>query len=164
MKLFGPFLLIGLILAGCSTLETNFVPNARLDRVKHIYVLQSLNDNHGLDMLIVKQLQARGIQAESGPMTLMPRDVKVYFAYEDHWDWDFKDYLISFRITARDATADRLLATARYFRPTAFMKTPDYMVRTVLDGILDPAERSTTPTPAASESSSRKKGGEQDQD
>jgi hypothetical protein len=157
-------ILAGLILSGCSTLSTRFAPNSNLARFKHIYVQQSLNDNHGLDALIVKELQARGIQAESGPLTLMPRDVKIYLIYEDHWDWDIKDYLISLGMSVRDATTDRLLANARYFRPTAFMKTPDFMVRTVLDGLLDPAARSTEPAPPASKPSRKDKGREQDQD
>jgi uncharacterized protein YceK len=67
MKLFGLLLLSGLILAGCSTLATHFEPNGNLNRFKHIYVQQNLNDNHGLDALIVRELQARGLQAESGP-------------------------------------------------------------------------------------------------
>jgi hypothetical protein len=157
MKLFGSLLLIGLVLSGCSTLDTQFVHDAKLSGFKHIYVQQSLNDNHGLDILIVKDLQSRGIQAESGPMTLIPRDVKVYLSYEDHWDWDFKDYLISLRMTARDATTDRMLASALYFRPTAFIKTPDYMVRTVLNGLLDPAARSTISLPEPSKASGRNK-------
>jgi hypothetical protein len=145
MRFFAILILAGLLFTGCSTLSTHFAPNADLGRLKHIYVQQSLNDNHGLDVLIVKELQARGIQAESGPLTLMPRDVKVYLTYQDQWDWDFKDYLIALGVSARDATTDSLLATANYFRPTAFMKTPAFMVRTVLDGLLKPSAKSAAP-------------------
>jgi hypothetical protein len=124
-----------------------------------------LNDNHGLDALIVRELQARGLQAESGPLTLMPRDVKVYLTYEDQWDWDLKNYLISFGMTARDATTDRLLASTRYFRPTAFMKTPDFMVQTVLNGLLDPTAKASPRAPTAKTTSSKQKDREQeDQD
>jgi hypothetical protein len=157
MKLFGFLLLIGLSLAGCSTLDTHVEPNANLGRFKHIYVQQSLNDNHGLDALIVKDLHARGFQAESGPLTLMPRDVKVYLIYEDHWDWDFTDYLISLGLSLRDATTDRLLASARYFRPTAFMKTPDFMVHTVVDGLLHPSPKSNPPAASAPETPDTKR-------
>jgi len=149
MKLFSPLILSGLLLAGCSTLTTRIPPGTDLGRFKHIYVQQSLNDNHGLDALVVRELQARGLQAESGPLTLMPRDAKAYLVYEDHWDWDFKDYLISITLSMRDATTDRLLAGASFFRPTAFMKTPEYMVKTVLDGLLNPAAKSSPTAPAA---------------
>jgi hypothetical protein len=163
MKLFGLLLLTGLIFSGCSTLATHFEPSANLSRFKHIYVQQSLNDNHGLDALIVRELQARGLQAESGPLTLIPRDVKVYITYEDQWDWDLKDYLISLGMTAHDATTDRLMASARYFRPTAFMKTPGFMVRTVLNGLLDPSAKSDPPAPARV-TPGKGKGREEDQD
>ena len=149
MKLPGLLLLAGLLLAGCSTVETHFEPDASLGRFKRIYVQQNLNDNHGLDVLIVRELQDRGLQAESGPLTLMPRDVKVYLTYDDHWDWDFKNYLISLGMTVRDATTDRPLASATYFRPTAFLKTPRFMVRTVLDKLLNPPTRSHPPSKPA---------------
>jgi len=159
MKSIALLILAGLLFAGCSTLSTQFAPKANLSRFKHLYVQQSLNDNHGLDVLIVKELQARGIQAESGPLTLMPRDVKVYLTYEDHWDWDFKSYLISLGISARDSTSDSLLATATYFRPTAFMKTPAFMVQTVLDGLLNPAAKSSAAAPAGKPEGDREAGG-----
>ena len=164
MKLLGPLVLTGLILAGCSTLDTRVAPDAGVSRLKHIYVQQSLNDNHGLDALIVKELQARGLQAESGPLTLMPRDVKVYLIYDDHWDWDFKDYLISLGVTLRDATTDRFLASARYFRPTAFMKTPDFMVHTVVDGLFNPPPQSSRPAAPAPDARNTRKTRDQNED
>jgi hypothetical protein len=148
-----------LMLAGCSTLATHFEPNANLGRFTHIYVQQNLNDNHGLDILIVKELQARGIRAESGPLTLMPRDVKAYLIYQDHWDWDFKDYLISLGMSVRDATSERLLATASYFRPTAFMKSPAFMVQKVLDGLFNPSAKSSPSPPSAKPADEAKSGG-----
>jgi hypothetical protein len=158
-RTFAALMLGGLLFAGCSTFTSHFEPNANLARFKHIYVQQSLNDNHGLDILIVKELQARGIQAESGPLTLMPREVKAYMIYQDQWDWDFKNYLISLNISVREAATDNLLATAGYFRPTAFMKTPDFMVRTVLDGLLNPSAKSTSPLPAAKPAEGQETGG-----
>jgi hypothetical protein len=162
MKFSAILILAGLVFAGCSTLNTHFAPNANLSRYKHVYVQQSLNDNHGLDVLIVKDLQSRGIQAESGPLTLMPREAKVYLTYQDQWDWDFKDYLIGLSISARDATTDSLLANTSYFRPTAFIKTPAFMVRTVLDGLLDPSARSTVILPVEKSKGGREADGDRD--
>jgi hypothetical protein len=164
MKLSGPLLLLGLILAGCSSMATHFEPGANLARLKHIYVQQNLNDNHGLDAMIVRDLQARGIQAESGPLTLMPRDVKIYLTYEDQWDWDLKDYMISLGITAHDAATDRLLANTRYFRPTAFMKTQEFMIHTVLNRLFDPSAKPNPPVRPAPAKSSKEMEREQDQD
>ena len=72
MKLSGPFLLSGLLLAGCSTLNTHITPNANLSQLKHIYVQQSLNDNHGLNILIVEQLQARASRPRAAPSLSCP--------------------------------------------------------------------------------------------
>lgn len=163
MKLSGLLFLAGLSLAGCSSLNTQVAPNANLGQLKQIFVQQNLNDNHGLDALIVNQLHARGIQAESGPLTLMPRDVKTYLVYEDQWEWDFKDSLISLGVMVRDATSDRLLASARFTRPTAFMKTPAFMVQTVLDGLFSPtAKSSRTPPTERPPEGAEKRGGHRD--
>jgi hypothetical protein len=146
------------LLAGCSTLNTHFEPKAEVGQLKHVFVVENLNDNHDLHDLIVRDLQTRGLQAESGPLTLMPTSAKAYLVYEDQWDWDFKNYLIALTITVRDARSDRLLANASYFRPTAFLKTPQFMVQTVLDGLFKPGARSTpvrATEPPAGESEQR---------
>ncbi|MDD2762612.1 MAG: hypothetical protein PHE83_01405 [Opitutaceae bacterium] len=148
MKL--PVLLLpALLLAGCSTLDTHLEPKADLGQLRHIYVVENLNDNHDLHGIIVRELRARGFQAESGPITLMPPGAKAYLNYEDRWDWDFKNYLIAFSVTLREASSDRLLATTRYFRPTAFLKTPDFMVQTVLDGLFQAGATSSRPAAGA---------------
>lgn len=160
MKFPALLLPVAVLLAGCSTLGTHFEPKADLGQLKHIYVVESLNDNHDLHDLIVRELQAHGIQAESGPLTLIPAGVKAYLVYEDQWEWDFKDSLISLRITLRETSSDHLLANASYFRPTAFLKTPRFMVQTVLDGLFKPNAKSS-PQPAISppEEGSEKRGG-----
>jgi hypothetical protein len=149
MKLPACLLLAAMPLAGCSTFSSHLEPKADISQLKHIYVVENLNDNHNLHDLIAQELQARGIQAESGPMTLIPPDAKTYLVYEDHWDWDFKDYLIGISITLRETSSDRLLANATYFRPTAFLKTPRFMVQAVLDGLFKPGAKSN-PSPAIS--------------
>ncbi len=76
-------LLAALLLAGCSTVNTHLEPKVNLAQLKHVFVQQNLNDNHGLDLILVGELQARGIKAESGPMTLMPQDAEAYLTYQD---------------------------------------------------------------------------------
>ena len=151
---------VALLLASCSTLSTHVEPKTNLGQLKHIYVVESLNDNHNLHRLIVQELQARGIQAESGPLTLVPPGAKTYLVYDDHWDWDFKDYLIGLSITLRETSSDRPLANAFYFRPTAFLKTPRFMVQTVLDGLFTPnAQPSPQPALLPPEEELEKRGG-----
>jgi hypothetical protein len=125
------------LFAGCSTLETHIEPKTDLRQLKHVFVQQSLNDNHGLDAVIVRELQARGLQAESGPLTLMPPTATAYFIYEDHWDWDFRDYLLALNLTVRDARTDQIMATTSYFRPTAFLKSSADMVHITITALFE---------------------------
>ncbi len=142
MKLASLPLVAASLLAGCSTLETHVEPKTDLSRLKHVFVQQNLNDNHGLDAVIVRELQARGIQAESGPLTLMPSTATAYIIYEDHWEWDFKDSLISLGLTVRDAGSDRIMATTSCVRPTAFMRASADMVHLTVEALFTPP---TTP-------------------
>ena len=150
---------VALLLAGCSSLSTHVEPKTNLGQLKHIFVVENLNDNHNLHRLIVQELQARGIQAESGPLTLIPPGTKTYLVYDDHWDWDFKDYLIGLSITLRETSSDRPLANAFYFRPTAFLKSPRFMVQTVLEGLFQPnAKTSSQPALSPPEEESERHG------
>ena len=125
------------LLTGCSTLNTHIEPKVNLVQLKHVFVQSNLNDNHGLDLMIVRELQARGLKAESGPMTLMPTDAAAYLTYQDQWDWDFKDYLIGLAITVRSARTDEILASVSYFRPTAFLKASSTMVHLTVEAFFD---------------------------
>jgi len=122
------------LFGGCSTLDTHVEPAVDLSQLKHVFVQSNLNDNHGLDAMIVRELLARGLQAERGPLTLMPDAATAYLTYQDQWDPDF-NYLMSLGLTLRDARSDKPLASAVYLRPTAFLKTPAFMVRVTVDAL-----------------------------
>lgn len=153
MKLAVSLLAAAGVLAGCSTLNTHVEPTIDLSQLKHVFVQSSLNDNHGLDAMIVRELKARGIQAESGPLTLMPDSATAYVTYQDQWDWDFKDYLISLGLALRDARTDQIMATAVYFRPTAFLKASSVMVHLTVDALLNQKAGKPPARPGAGASS-----------
>ena len=145
-----PLLLAAGLLAGCSTLTNHVEPKAALGGLRHIFVVENLNDNHSLDQLIVRALRDRGLQAESGPLTLMPPDAKAYLNYDDRWDPDFTSHLVGISLTLREANSDRLLATANYFRPTLFKRAPDSTVRTAVTALFKTSGRpDAAPPPAA---------------
>lgn len=161
MKALRLFLPVCLLLAGCASIDTHFEPKTDLSRYKFIFVQQNLNDNHGLHAMIARHLRARGLQSESGPLTLMPREAKIYITYDDQWDLDFLSSLMSLRVIVRESNTDRMLASAAYTKPTAFMKSPDFMVNAVLEGLLNPNAK-TKGKPVASppsESASGPRGG-----
>ncbi len=137
------------LLAGCSTLTTHVEPKSDVGGLRHIFVVQNLNDNHSLDKLIVRELQAHGLQAESGPITLMPMDAKAYLNYDDRWDPDFTNHLVSLGLTLREANSDRLLAMATYFRPTIFQRAPLSTIRTAVAALLKAHPPPPAPAPAA---------------
>ena len=137
------------LLAGCSTLTTHVEPKAGVGGLRYIFVVANLNDNHSLDKLIVRELRSHGLQAESGPITLMPVDAKAYLNYDDRWDPDFTNHLVSIGLTLRAANSDRLLATASYFRPTIFQRAPGSTVRTAVAALLAARPPPPPPAPAA---------------
>jgi hypothetical protein len=135
MKLFVSGLLAALLLTACSTVATHKNPKTDFSKFQHFYVEARLGDDHGLDEIIVRELQRLGYQASSGPLTMKPADVDVLIFYQDRWTWDFKTYLIEFELTVHDARKNVILATGSSGHRSMFEKTPADMIREVLDPI-----------------------------
>jgi hypothetical protein len=122
-----------LVAAGCSNVTTRIAPNANLAQHKRIYVEHRLADGRDLDGLIAQDLRARGYDASSGPMTLMPRDTELVVSYADQWAWDFNWYMNTLDIAVRAARTDKGLATVHCNRPSAaFGSPPTVMIHDVL--------------------------------
>ena len=117
-------------LAGCSSVTTRKVID--LTAFKHIYVVHRLTDDHHVDELFVRELQSRGHDASSGPLTMMPDNADAILTYADRWEWDFKSYLIELDIELRTAHTDKKLADGRYYQPTIKTKTPTEVIHDVL--------------------------------
>ena len=66
------------LVSGCATTRTHVAETGRdLKDVRRFFVLRNLKDNHGIDGRIVRALQARGLEAESGPITLLPASAQA---------------------------------------------------------------------------------------
>lgn len=129
----------GLGLAGCSSLTT---AGARADLAKaaRVFVEQRANDNHGIDRALVAELRALGYTAESGPLTMMPERTQLVVTYETREEWDFRAYLIELNVAVRPADDyHRVVASARYHRPTLRRKEPAEMVREVVARLFPPS-------------------------
>ena len=101
-----------LVFTGCSTaLSTRKATD--LARFKRIYVESRLSDNHRIDEKIATELRALGVDASFGVPTMLPEGVDAIVSYEDRWQWDFKDYMIEFRVEVRDARNDELKSFER---------------------------------------------------
>ncbi len=106
-------MLLGL-LAGCASYDAQVERGRSLNGVRKYFVLTNLNDNHALDHQIAAALKARGYEAETGPLTMMPDDTQAIVSYQDHWSWDFGDRLVYLQITARDRKTNQTDATVQF--------------------------------------------------
>lgn len=122
------FLLV-LLLAGCTSVSTHVDKDRHLAGIRHFFVLSNLNDNHAIDENIVRALQARGFQAESGPFTMMPDSAQAVVTYDDRWAWDFSTHLIQLRISVQDPQSVHPYASALYQKNIA--------LSTELNGVVD---------------------------
>jgi len=106
-------LILGL-LSGCTSYDTQVVRNHSLDGLQRYFVQGNSNDNHAIDHNIVVALKARGYEADTGPLTMMPDDAQAIISYQDHWSWDFGDRLAYLQITVRDPKNSKNLATVTF--------------------------------------------------
>lgn len=125
-------ILFSVLLASCSSVQTQRNPKADLSQFKRFYVQHRLTDDHHIDELIVADLRSRGLEASAGPLTMMPRDTDAVVNYADTWAWDFKSYLYQLDIAINDARKEHGLATGSYRQPTMLTKEPEEVVRLIL--------------------------------
>jgi hypothetical protein len=126
------------ILAGCSSVDTQTEAISDVRRFHHIFVRSASNDSNNVDQLIVLELQRLGYDASSGPRTMIPDNAEVVIDYDCQWDWDFRTYLLQLSLTARDAHTDAKVAGGRIFHPGVTNKSPAEMVQLVLAPMFGP--------------------------
>ena len=111
--IFPALLLLGL-LAGCTTYDAKVERGRSLEGVQRYFVLSNPNDNHAIDHQIAGALQARGLEAGTGPLTMMPDETQAIVSYQDHWTWDFGDRLVFLQLTVRDRKTSQNYATVKF--------------------------------------------------
>jgi hypothetical protein len=123
--------LLLLLLAGCANLSNQVTPGVDLRSVKRIWVERRLGDNNNVRDRIVRSLRAQGLEADAGPVTLMPeKGIDAILGYEDRWTWDFRTYLVELRVELRHPRTRELLASAYVSRgPFAGGSTDDMVDR-----------------------------------
>ena len=132
MKLILPLLAACALVAGCSSLDTH--QEKGLASVQHIFVEHRLTDNHRIDEAIVAELKARGYDASSGPLTMLPdTGIDAIISYEDRWQWDFNNYLIDLNIEVRANFTNKVLGHGHYHQASALTKSPPEVVKQIID-------------------------------
>jgi hypothetical protein len=113
---FRPLALLGfaLLLGGCASFDVDATRGGGLAGVSRFFVVSNLNDNHALDRRIAAALQARGLTAETGPLTMMPGDTQAVVTFSDHWSWDFGEHLDFLKLTVRKPESNDSLTAATF--------------------------------------------------
>lgn len=117
--LFPIWLGLMLTLAGCASIDRTVASGRDPGALREVFVETNLNDNRGLARRITEALRARGLKAESGPLTLLPKSAEAVVNYQDRWAWDFGEHMIFFRLTLRDPGLQQPYATATRSRHVA---------------------------------------------
>ncbi len=136
-----PLLLLALVAAlltsGCASYQSQVDRSRPAANHQRYFVQANLNDNHGVAQLIASTLRARGLTAETGPLTMLPPDAEVVVTYQERWTWDFGEHLVYLRIALREVATDRPVASAVFNGPVAINKDPPDVVARLVRELLD---------------------------
>lgn len=134
MKLLTILAVVLLTFTGCSSMSARKVID--LSHYRRFYVEHRLADNHRIDEQIVAELKSLGYDASCGYLTMKPEGVDAIIAYEDRWTWDFKNYMIDFRLTMRDERTGKQVADGSFHQASITTKSPEEIIREVLTKLL----------------------------
>ncbi|MDQ5978984.1 MAG: hypothetical protein QG602_1958 [Verrucomicrobiota bacterium] len=109
-----PLFLLALLLAGCTSYQTQPGSAPKLEGKQRFFVVANSNDSRGLHHRIVASLRARGLTADSGPRTMLPDDTQAAITYQDYWAWDFGERLVHLQISVHEQGSPQPVAAATY--------------------------------------------------
>ncbi|MEO6992874.1 MAG: hypothetical protein ABI273_04530 [Lacunisphaera sp.] len=133
------WLLLGLMFlaAGCATYKTQVDHGRSLKGIKRFFVVSNLNDNHAIDHQIADVLKARGLEADNGPLTMMPDNTQAVVTFQDHWTWDFGDHLVYLQIAVRDTRSEQSFASITFSAKIPLHEDAAVTVERLVDQLLD---------------------------
>ena len=132
--------LAALLAGGCAQISRQ--GHGDLGRFRRVFVEQRQNDNIGAHRMMVAELQALGYEADSGWLTMMPEATDLVVTYDVRETWDFRPYVIELNASVRPARDyNRVVATARYFRPGVTNKPAGAMVHELMRRLFPAARR-----------------------
>lgn len=132
-------LAVAWLFAGCTHIERTVTPGRDPAAPRRLFVAENLADNHRLAKRIAAALRARGLPAESGPLTMMPEKTDAVIHYEDRWTWDFGEHMSYLRLDLHDPGEKRPYATAYRIRHIASSTDLDAVVKVLVEELLRPA-------------------------
>lgn len=119
--------------AGCATTEeTRDYDGSALSELHSFYVVRAEDEAHGIDGVIVNELDLLGLVATSGPASARPADVEGEITYVARWvDNDLFKLEIEIRPTSKGA---KVVRAGSYLQ----RKQPGGMVHELLEILLPP--------------------------
>jgi len=134
-----PFLVLLVVLGlatACASFSSWKDPSAHFEKQKRFYVESELADGQNLHTTIATELRARGYNATSGFLTMMPANTDILVSFHTRWTWDFTTYLIELDVQMRDAKSGKILASVSYHRPGVGGTSTEALIQRVLNEIL----------------------------
>ncbi len=116
------------LLAGCASYVAKVERGPGLAGVQRYFVLSNPNDSHALNHQLAAALKARGYEAETGPLTMLPDDTQAIVSYQDHWTWDFGDHLVYLQVSVRDRKTGQPYAAVTFSTKLPTRKPPSGIV------------------------------------
>jgi len=123
--------------AGCATHNVTHAPGADLGNVKTFYVQKLSEDQRGIDLLFVTQLNEWGYQAVTGTAEKPATAVDAIVTYQDRWMWDITMYMLRLNVQIREGQSGAIVASAESYRPSLERVSPPEMVKEVLQAALN---------------------------
>ena len=121
----------GLLLGGCASFKSAAPRGTGLAGLQRFFVVSNLNDNHALDQRIATALEARGLTAGAGPLTMMPGDTQSVVTFQDHWTWDFGEHLDYLKITVHPPDSNEPVASALFSARIPLKEAPAIVAQLV---------------------------------
>jgi hypothetical protein len=128
---------LALFLGGCASFDAHIVKGHSMAGLKHFFIITSPSDNHALDHRIAEALQARGLQVDIGPLTMMPDDAQAVVTYQDRWSWDFGEHLVYMQIDITTPDHNNSFATVNFTATVPLHETPGVTVGRLVNKLFD---------------------------
>ncbi len=108
--------------------------------MKSLYVVKFGPDERGINQLIADQLAAMGYVATTGAAADRPKNIDAIVTYRDKWMWDITMYMLELDVALRNAASNYPLAVGNSYHTSLSRRSPEEMVKEVLDNIFKKAK------------------------
>lgn len=126
--------------SGCSivNLASIQMPGNDIDKFQKFYVEKLDTDKRNIDIIIRDQLQEMGYEAFTKESNIDRSSIDAIVTYRDRWMWDMRNYLLQLTIHIKSTNSDFVVGAGKSFRTSLDAKSPEYVVKEVLEDIFNP--------------------------